>query len=299
MPFESLVGHAAAKERLAAVVAAGRVAGSWLFAGPEGLGKRAIAEEFLRLAGAEVSVLGREEGKRDIAVERVRELLRVLSFKSAGAIRGILVDDADCLNAEGQNALLKTLEEPPGRCVFVLVSASPALLLPTILSRCHTVLFAPLNDKELAATMKPLGLDAGTAAWIAALSGGSPGRAKELAGRAADVAALATEVLGALASGELNPVIEHLGKIRDTSEARERGRDILRLAILALREALRARETGRTPDLRLLPAPLAKRLEALDGEDLADRIRIALDRVSAIDRNANVGLAVEDALLRV
>lgn len=300
MLFDDLLGNETAKKRLDAVVAGGRVAGTWLFAGPAGVGKRTLAERFLSRLEAEITTLSRLEDKRDIAVEQVRELLRALSFKASGTRpRGVIVDEAERLNAEGQNALLKTLEEPPERCLFVLVSASPALLLPTIVSRCHTVLFSPLTAEEMVQAMRPLKLDPATASWIAALAGGSPGRARELAADAQALRERAADLFSHLATGELNPVIEHLSKVRDPGDSRDRGREILHLVVMALREGLRARATGAAADPALLPDGLARRLAALDEEDFADRIRLALDRLRAIDANANVTLAVEDALLRV
>src|SRR5262245_16249612 len=151
MSFDRILGHKAALERLGALSHGERLAHAYVFAGPPGVGKRMVAEEFARGLDAELMPVERAEEKRDIAVEQVRELLRRLSFKSTGGrLRAVLVDDADRLNEEGQNALLKTLEEPPDRCLFILVTSSPALLLPTIVSRCHTVLFHPLSDREMA-----------------------------------------------------------------------------------------------------------------------------------------------------
>jgi hypothetical protein len=88
-------------------------------------------------------------------------------------------------------------------------------------------------------------------------------------------------------------------RIRDTEESRRQAREVIDLAILALREELRSREMSTPPRAALLPEALRPRLAALDAEDLADRIRDLLDHLKWIDMNANVGLAVENALLRI
>lgn len=300
MPYDSVVGHAGPIARLKALTSRGRVAGAYLFAGPSGLGKRAVARAFFEELGAQVQFLERIEDKREISIDQVRELLRSLSFRpGTRAPRGVVIDEAERLNLEGQNSLLKTLEEPPERTTFVLVSASPALLLPTIVSRCHTVIFTSLSDEEMKKFLAPMKLDEATAEWTAALAEGSPGRAQRIAAEAEELKARAAELFDRVARGELNPVIEHLSRVRDPEEARRRAREILELTILALREELRSRETGAPARPAILPQALRLRLLPLEPEDLADRIRGLMDHARFIDANANVALTVEDALLRI
>jgi DNA polymerase-3 subunit delta' len=81
------------------------------------------------------------------------------------------------MNAEAQNALLKTLEEPPGRTVLILVAARPHLLLPTVRSRCFALGFSALRTTELEHVLRERGMDAAEAAERAALADGRVGRA--------------------------------------------------------------------------------------------------------------------------
>jgi DNA polymerase-3 subunit delta' len=81
------------------------------------------------------------------------------------------------MNVEAQNALLKTLEEPPGAAILILVASRPHLLLPTVRSRCLALGFAPLRVEELAALLVRRGLDRREATTRAALAEGRPGRA--------------------------------------------------------------------------------------------------------------------------
>lgn len=113
-----------------------------------------------------------------VLVDQIRELSRVASLAPRhGARRLIVVDPADRMNHEAQNALLKTLEEPPERCVLLLVAARPQLLLSTVRSRCFAVSFGPLRPAELARLLRARGLPEGEAVARAALAEGRPGKA--------------------------------------------------------------------------------------------------------------------------
>ncbi len=308
MSYEGIVGHAGPIARLKTVVASGRVAGGYLFTGPEGVGKRMAAEGFAKALDAEVFRIGVPEKKQQIPIEAFRGdkeshedgLLKKLSFKTLDRhARMVIIDPADWMSDAAQDCILKSLEEPPDRCVWVLIATNPDNLFETIRSRCHSVIFSALSDAEMRRIVDPLKLDAATAEWVIALAAGSPGRAKRLAEDAEELRGRAKELFDNLAAGSLNPVIERVTRIRDTEESRRQAREVIDLTILALREELRAREMGASPRAVLLPESLRPRLAALDSEDLADRIRELMDHLRWIDMNANVGLAVENALLRI
>ncbi len=117
-----------------------------------------------------------------ILVYQIRALIEHAAFAPReGRFRIFLIDPAETMNPAAQNALLKTLEEPPGSSILILVTARPHLLLPTVRSRCFAVGFGPLRASELAARLTERhGLDRDEARTRAALSGGSPGRALDL-----------------------------------------------------------------------------------------------------------------------
>lgn len=96
-----------------------------------------------------------------------------------GGYRVVIVDSADELNPNAANALLKLLEEPPARCVLLLISHRPARLLPTIRSRCRTLRFDPLAPDDLTAALAVTGHEADPS--LAELSAGSVGEAIRLA----------------------------------------------------------------------------------------------------------------------
>jgi len=144
-----------------------------------------------RCADSRIAAL-RERKQTNIPLDLLRELMLggevdgtrfespVQRSPYLGHGKVFLVDEAELLDQMGQNALLKTLEEPPPRTWIVLVVTERSRLLPTIRSRCHQVGFAPLRDEDLEAwldrrTPSPTG-DARR--WIVEFAAGSPGRAQ-------------------------------------------------------------------------------------------------------------------------
>ncbi|MEO0360280.1 MAG: DNA polymerase III subunit delta', partial [Pseudomonadota bacterium] len=117
-----------------------------------------------------------------IRVDDVRALKSFFQLSAAdGGWRVAVVDPAEDMNASAANALLKLLEEPPARSLFLLVSHAPNRLLPTIRSRCRMLKAAPLGPGDLAAALSNAGVDPGPdAGALAILSGGSAGEAARL-----------------------------------------------------------------------------------------------------------------------
>lgn len=189
----------------------GRLHHAWLLTGPEGIGKASFAYRAARrLLGAapdvsrgvlgaspddpvsrlvsaqahpDLLVLEREVAagklRKTIAVEAARHLPEFFARSPGMAeYRVAIVDSADHLNEFGENALLKTLEEPPPRGVIFLVSHAPGALLPTIRSRCRRLNFPPWSEEAVARFVHArTGVAQDLAHRVASLSGGAPGRA--------------------------------------------------------------------------------------------------------------------------
>lgn len=117
----------------------------------------------------------------NIPVDVLKEHLIGPAFRSAQLGHGkvFVIDEAELMRGEGQNALLKTLEEPPEGTTIILVTSSEERLLPTIRSRCQRVGFVPLPAEEVERYVKRIApeLDAKSAAWVARFADGSLGRA--------------------------------------------------------------------------------------------------------------------------
>lgn len=281
--MRDLPGNPHAAERLRRLVQAGRVGHAYLFAGPDGVGKRTLALEFANLLVAStyrhVLTLQPAEGKVSIAVDQVRRLQEWLSLK-ADHRRAVLIEPADAMTEESQNALLKILEEPPPGVVFLLVTAAPAGLAPTIRSRCQTVLFFPVPDNALRAWIRQHhGLEAGADLdLVAAIAAGSLARANAACQSLHEEKARLERLFKALSTADLSGLVEKV----DRTEAQA----ILRLLAAALRDRLGGRDTALA---RLVP----------DGVDALHGLEEVLEHEIQLGLNAHPGLILENALLRV
>jgi DNA polymerase-3 subunit delta' len=237
-----------------------------------------------------------------ILVDQVRKLNGLVGLRPRlGRRRVFLIDPAECMNREAQNALLKTLEDTPDHSVLILASSRPHLLLPTVRSRCFGVGFASLRADDLARLLASRGISRDEAAARAALSSGSPGRAlalnlEERHERRREI----YEILETLSSGtrglEGLPAMAVVLAGKDESTLRD-GLDMLEGL---LRDALR---TGATDDDGLIHPDLAGELRRV-----ADRIgtRRAAQLVSSVERlrgdlrfNTNRTLIAEALLVAV
>jgi DNA polymerase-3 subunit delta' len=120
---------------------------------------------------------------RDITVADIRALSDFYRMTSAtGSWRIAIVDPAEAMNQNAANALLKILEEPPERCVIMLISHAPGRLLPTIRSRCHFIQMSTLSVQEMATALDTLGIGIGGAdiKLLTSLSEGSVGDASRI-----------------------------------------------------------------------------------------------------------------------
>lgn len=118
------------------------------------------------------------EGKTVVGVGEAREAIHQLQYAPfEGNFRVLIVEHAEKLTDEAQNALLKTLEEPPSKAVIVLVTPLFGALIPTVVSRCRAVRFALLAESEVVTHLCARGADDERARWLARLSRGALGTA--------------------------------------------------------------------------------------------------------------------------
>ncbi|MCK6556002.1 DNA polymerase III subunit delta' [Candidatus Binatia bacterium] len=290
--FASIRGHAALCAGLRLAAARERLAHGLLFAGPDGVGKQGVARALAAwmqcaesgpddacgrcdacrqvTAGThpDVVTVAVPSGKKEIGIDRVRDLKRFVFMQPVrGRAKVAIVDDAPALTVAAQNALLKTLEEPPRRSFVILVAANADALLPTVKSRCQRVRFGPLTTAEVVDVLTcDHGLAPEAAAPLARLAEGSPGRALLLQRTFGDVAWGLLD--GALAG------VEDARYCRLVSIARE----------------LNAPEAATALKLEIVLAELRDRAtRALAADDPCARagIRGTLERADAVQAAAN------------
>jgi DNA polymerase-3 subunit delta' len=237
----------------------------------------------------------------EIKIDQIRRAQESISLRpSEGRKKLLIVDGAEALNDAAQNAFLKTLEEPPGDCLIILLSSRPQSLLPTIRSRCQEIRFQPLPRRTLAeALVRKRGLSGEDAWFLAALAQGSMGRGLEMdleQEKAArdEVMALWTG-LGAMSPAEVLSQAEALYKDRDRLER------LLDIGVEWLRDALVYRETR---DEQLLVQGQACERQQEWGERYSvPRMLADLDLFFAsrdlLDRRVSAQLVAENLLFKL
>jgi DNA polymerase III subunit delta' len=174
MAFKDIIGQNKAISILLRTIHRGRVPSSYLFAGESGIGKKLTAINLAKAlnclsgpqsrehegidacdncssckkitAGTHPDFLFISPESDQIKIEEIRAIDDVLSMKAfEGKCKTVILDNADTLNQSAANAFLKTLEEPPGDSLIILISSNPERLPDTIRSRCSRINFAPLS----------------------------------------------------------------------------------------------------------------------------------------------------------
>lgn len=306
--------------------ASGRRGRAYLLVGPDGVGKFLHALECARgilcrdrpfepceacgrcsasarLEDPNLFVIERSEEKKSISIEQLRPLEGRLTLKPVDEkLRIVLVRDADRLSEEAANWHLKALEDSPlyTQVLFLLTVSRPDALPATVHSRCQTVRFLALPEKEVARYLvEEKGIERDRAAFLARFSGGSLGRALALTEQAfADLRAWIVANLSLLDRGDLSEVAERLigfsSKGDGAEEHRRRASDALEVIILCLRDLLLLRE-----GVRAAPAnPEVTRMsDLLAGRDLGRLIDRLIRTQELLAANVNPKLATEHALL--
>ena len=298
----------------------GRVAHAFLFTGPAGIGKLAASRALALGLHCEVApfeacgacdacrtiaagthpdvrvVAGPLPERRDIAIEQVRELQRELGFRSLSAHPKIgIINDADLLTLQAQNALLKTLEEPGGATVLILVAVNAAALAPTILSRCQRVPFDPLPRADVVAILEAHGRPAAEARALAAYAEGSPGQA--LALDAEFFAQRRGEILTRLATarrGGFKALADFAQEL--ANEDKDLGPALTVIASW-YHDALRRGALGAEAELH--NADLAAELPALSIAASLRNLEITYGTIVALRQNANRNLSLVRMLLQL
>jgi DNA polymerase-3 subunit delta' len=315
--FAGIIGQERAINLLTKSMDNGNISHAYLFSGPAGVGKMQVATAFAysliqrQDKQAEVYfsenmhpdlfIIEKLENRSLISKEQItQELEPWLALKPYRAQRRVaIIRDAHLMSLEAANALLKTLEEPPGYVLIILISDDDNLL-ETIVSRCQMVRFFPLAEKDIADYLLKQGFDEEKASWAAQLGQGSVSRALRFAQEEGleqiwdTVIAIITD----LAQGRRVAIFE-------LSEKIQRAPDLsIKLMETILRDALVA---GKSPQQGILLAPDVPELrKLLQGKDQGKIMQalVEIDKLRAYYRrninsaliNTSIGYQLWEAL---
>jgi DNA polymerase-3 subunit delta' len=325
--FDDILGQTAAIEALTSAYKVDRLPHGLIFAGPQGVGKgttaRALGALFLcekpkglepcgkcqsctafaagnhpdfHVIYRQLARLEKEERKaRDITADVIREFLisKAANKSVVGIGKVFVIEEADLMNTTAQNALLKTLEEPAGRTLIILLTDQPDSMLPTIRSRCRLIQFAQLDEKLVRDQLVKRGFDKESASRAASYSEGSLGLAIHwLEDGVIDRATELTQRLGKiLAGGGVAELPEFLKTSAEAYAAKQLERDERASKDQLTRE-------GMVLYLRLVAQFFRRRMVQIeDDPDQLERACAAIDAVvraeGYVESNVNIPLVLQ------
>ena len=240
------------------------------------------------------TAVARAPGRSEVLIEQVRELIARLGTRpSRGARRVAIIDDSETLGIPAQNALLKTLEEPPGHTIIFMVAESERALLDTVRSRLRLVRFAPLEVGDIEAIVAArAGLDTAAAAALARLARGSAARALKLAGGTEPPI---RDLLSALGTARRLDFAQAHALAQEFFASREQAAENFELIARVLEEIL-CLKLLRTPPAAAAPEvaeTMTKMAESFALDTLLTGLKGAVDAAAAIDEMANPRLQAE------
>jgi len=266
--FSDILGNETTVKSLQNAIAFGRVPNSAAFCGGRGSGKKTLAYAYAKVllcenSGGSPDACGvcyschafdggnhpnlmviRPEGAKSVGVEAVRNAVRDVSLRPLKSARkAYIFEDAETMTAAAQNALLKSLEQPPAYAVFILLSRSAEALLPTVRSRCALYKTQPLSEASVRKRLAELGVAENEAALYAAYSRGSVGRALELSRDAVfqDMSRRIPEMIAGLAEADL---AQAFALAKDFEAWKDRAQEALSIAAMWYRDVLAYKARG-------------------------------------------------------
>jgi len=329
MPFRDIIGHTQTIALLQRAAAQQRVAHAYLFHGEEAIGKRLTALRFVQALNCEqpqdsatIDACGscrscrhieartfpdvlviepdRELTTPQIKIEQIREIEQQMMYRPlVGERKVCVIDEADRMTIGAANALLKTLEEPPGHSLFLLISSRPAALPATIRSRCQSLRFAtPARTDVEAALILKRELPPADARLLAMLNEGRIGDA--LATDLKTARAQQQELLDLVSPNSLRSISIILSAAEALAKA-DRAEDILSWLARWIRDLVLLKIGGDRD--QILYVDHLQALERYTGEADTDALLTVLQDIERTEQQAtrhlNLHMALENILLRL
>ena len=186
MYFEKIRGQRFAKKYLSNSIKSNMISHAYMFEGPSGVGKNTVARELATTLLEMENLFNSPDyieitpDGNSIKIAQIRKLQSDILVKPYKSYKIYVIDEAQKMTVEAQNALLKTLEEPPKYAIIILITNNKESLLDTIKSRCEIIKFTPIPLVEVADYLTQIGVDKNRASLLANFSRGSMQKAIEL-----------------------------------------------------------------------------------------------------------------------
>jgi DNA polymerase-3 subunit delta' len=227
-----------------------------------------------------------------IKIDQIRELQKELSYRPFEAPKkACIIEDADKMNISAANAFLKTLEEPSGDAILILMTTHVDAVLPTILSRCQQLRFPSLPTETIASQLREQGADEDSARIAAALAGGSIERAQEIvAGDWLQTRKSLLEKITALSPEEIIPLF---AAAEEAAKDKDSAIQLVDLLNVFWRDVL----LTQSGSCEIVNTDLSPLIRSVSERNSLDRVIEKLERIArtrqALTRNANPRLAIE------
>lgn len=325
--WSNIIGHGRLTERLRVMQKEDRIPHAMLFCGMEGVGKTLAAEALAAVllchepedgqcCGRCPSCTALKNGvhpdyfrllpqgsgraAKSIRIEAVRELLAdIARVPLLSERRAVIIQEAEKMNEAAANCLLKTIEEPSGQTVFILLTSAPSALPDTVISRCMRVEFGILQRDDLCRVLRRQGIQEAEAGRLADISDGSAARAASL--REPEVQELYRQAFALAEKGGGLPVEDMLRQAKDMSScSRERLMEWLGFISMVYRDLLVLYSGSGLPlynrsELERLSALLPKYPDFV----LLELLQLVQEYQKRLKSNVNLQLCLEGFLIRL
>ncbi len=321
--FCDILGHDAIKQHLQKAIETRTVSHAYILAGEAGMGKKTLAQAFALslfcekspngpcmechacrqvLAGSHPDLIRvTHEKPASIGVDEIREQINdtILIRPFSSEYKVYIVDEAEKMTVQAQNALLKTIEEPPSYAVLILLSTNSEAFLPTILSRCVQLQLKPLRDSVVQEYLeRQMGVPEGDAKLYAAFARGNLGRAIRLAG-SGDFRRLYDAMLYLLKHIKEADISELLDRIKDMQDEKLDIYECLDFMLVWYRDILMFKVT-KDADLLIFKEEYAaiNQVSSQTSYEGLENILNAIQKAKIrLEANVNMELAMELMLL--
>jgi DNA polymerase-3 subunit delta' len=259
----------------------------------------------------------------DLAIDVVREFIieKISTMPTLSQRKVYVISEAERLNDESQNCLLKVLEEPPNYCTIILLCTRMEKLLPTTKSRCRTIRFSRIDRERIIEKLNAMGLDRGKAQYFAHLADGSLGRGcqwAQLELADANLYQIKKELIGSLSTykladslklaewllGKAKKIAATWGDIEETTSEKDINRraqkTLVQIVVSALHDAMKLNIAGPREIVNSdQPEQIKSIADRFSAEQSAEKIADAYKTMHWIESSVNEKLIFEQLLLNL